>query len=337
MDHHYLVREIILKYHRGETLTDEEQKILDGVMANLPSDKVWERVRSHVEGKREGQVIRPWYIRWPMVTAGAAAAAAVIMLVSVGLYRYQGHSGSPSGTLAIQRVWRTVAPGHYHRELAGPEGITVVDSASGGQADPYPVTLPDGSKVTLSYGSSIRYAQTFAERKVSMSGQVFFDVAKDERPFMVESGNTTVQVLGTRFNWMHYPGVPDEITLLDGKVRLSRGNFGQELTRAERAVIHEGNPIRVKVERMEGPEKTVAWMHTHSIVFDSDDLYQVIQRMAQYYQVGFHVVKELQNGRPVSGILDLERPLAENLAPIAYMLKEYAHVEETNGMIEVTN
>ena len=70
MNHHYLVLEIVLKYHRGEPLTAEEQAILDAELANLPSDKVWDRVRAHIETTgevrettREVRVIRPWYTR----------------------------------------------------------------------------------------------------------------------------------------------------------------------------------------------------------------------------------------------------------------------------------
>jgi ferric-dicitrate binding protein FerR (iron transport regulator) len=306
-----LVRKhIVEKYHRGEPLTAEEQKILDVELARLPADKVWERIRSQIESRRKTVVIWPWFVRWPAITAGAAA---VVVLLAGGLNRFQVHSV------------RTVA-------------IIVVDSTFGGQSEPRRVSLPDGSAVTLSYGSSIRYAKAFEQRKVILAGQAYFDVVKREDPFIVESGQTTVQVLGTEFNWMHYPGVPGEITLLSGKIRLTRGNVDRELAPAERVVIREGNPVRVKVEKMERPEDVVAWMRARpAIVFDSMDLYAVIQRMAQYYQVGFHVDAGLQSGRPVNGILDLQRSLEQNLAPIKEMLKEYAHVDVTNGVIEVTN
>jgi ferric-dicitrate binding protein FerR (iron transport regulator) len=329
MNHHYLVREIVLKYHRGEPLTAAEQAILDAELAHLPADKVWDRVRAHIETTREVRVIRPWYIRWPAITAGAAA---LVILVAGGLYRYQGHAKNTVGTLAM----RTVAPGHYYQELQGPDGIEVIDSAAGRQSDPYPVTLPDGSRVTLSYGSSVRYVKAFEQRKVMLAGQAHFDVAKSSHPFTVESGKMTVQVLGTQFNWMHYPGVPDEITLLSGKIRLSRGNFQRELAPAERAVIKDGNPVLVNVQRMARPEEAVAWMSTRpTIKFDSTDFYIVIERMAQYYQVGYDVDSRLQNGRQVNYILDLRRSMEENLAPIREMLRADAKVEVRNGMIEV--
>jgi len=326
MDHHYLVREIILKYHRGEPLTAEEQALLDAEMAKLPADRIWERVRAHVEGGNRGK-IRTLNAKW------IAAASVVVLMISAGVYRYVGHK-----VTHYLMTWKVVAPGHFYQETEGPGGVEVLDSASGGQSAPYAVLLPDGSKVTLSYASSVRYKKDFDERKVTFSGQVNFDVAKDQRPFVVESGKTRVQVLATHFNWMHYPGIPDEITLLDGKVLLSRGGLQRELAPAERVVIHEGSPVRVQVRKLVRPEETVAWMRARpAVVFDSTELYVVVRRMAQYYNRDFRVDVALQSGKPVSGILELERPLADNLAPINDMLKEYdAHAEDKDGVIAVS-
>src|SRR5580704_16027213 len=102
------LREIILKNHLGEPLTEEEQAILDAETAglSLSSAKVWDHVRSHMERKQEPVVVRPWYIRWPAVTAAVAAS---VLAVAVGVYRYIVPADGPAGALAkVQRVWRTV-------------------------------------------------------------------------------------------------------------------------------------------------------------------------------------------------------------------------------------
>jgi hypothetical protein len=58
------IREIILKYHRGETLTADEQATLEVEMAQLPADEVWERIRNTIEERRNVMANRPWYVRW---------------------------------------------------------------------------------------------------------------------------------------------------------------------------------------------------------------------------------------------------------------------------------
>ena len=128
MNQHSRLHEIILKYHRGEPLTEEEQAILDVEKASLPSERVWERVLSHVEARREKGKVRPLY----RVLSGAAAVVALV-LIGGGIYLYLGHD-SDRKLAAVQRVWKTVAPGHFYQELEGPEGIEVVDSASNGQS-----------------------------------------------------------------------------------------------------------------------------------------------------------------------------------------------------------
>ena len=62
--------------------------------------------------------------------------------------------------------------------------------------------LPDGSRAELNGGASLTYTRAFGEaaRRVRLEGEAFFDVTRDERPFVVQTFNADVVVLGTRFN-----------------------------------------------------------------------------------------------------------------------------------------
>lgn len=64
------------------------------------------------------------------------------------------------------------------------------------------VVLPDGSDVILNSASSLEYRRRMwgAERKVRLEGEAFFEVAPGERPFVIETFNAELRVLGTRFN-----------------------------------------------------------------------------------------------------------------------------------------
>lgn len=64
------------------------------------------------------------------------------------------------------------------------------------------VLMSDNSIATLSPGSTISFPKSFAsgERKVILTGEAFFDVAKNpERPFLVFTNETVTKVLGTSF------------------------------------------------------------------------------------------------------------------------------------------
>ena len=91
--------------------------------------------------------------------------------------------------------------------------------------DKLAVMLPDSSEVWLNAGSSILYPETFAKdkRQVILNGEAYFSVKKDTAsPFIVETSQLSVKVLGTRFNVKAYPN--DEkitTTLTSGKVEVS--------------------------------------------------------------------------------------------------------------------
>ena len=86
----------------------------------------------------------------------------------------------------------------------------------------YALQLADGTRVWLNAESTLRYPVTFSgeERRVEMTGEVYFEVTKDERhPFIVSVNDVEIEVLGTAFNIAAY----DEkvvTTLVDGRVKI---------------------------------------------------------------------------------------------------------------------
>ncbi|WP_067146402.1 FecR family protein [Pseudotamlana agarivorans] len=85
--------------------------------------------------------------------------------------------------------------------------------------------LSDGSIVQLNSGTKIKYPNQFLEgmeRKVFITGEAFFDVAKDDKaPFIVNIDDLDVKVLGTKFNVNAYPEeLKKEVVLVEGLVDL---------------------------------------------------------------------------------------------------------------------
>lgn len=83
-------------------------------------------------------------------------------------------------------------------------------------------TLPDGSKITLNKGSKLTFSNKFMkkERKVILEGEAYFEVEKNtEKKFIVQVGNSQVEVLGTKFN-INAREVDERIvtTLIEGTV-----------------------------------------------------------------------------------------------------------------------
>ena len=83
--------------------------------------------------------------------------------------------------------------------------------------------LPDGSRVYLNAGSSIRFPDRFdaTARDLQLDGEAFFEVVEDkEKPFVVASGGIKTRVLGTSFNIRAYQGQDIEVTVATGKVQV---------------------------------------------------------------------------------------------------------------------
>ncbi len=93
----------------------------------------------------------------------------------------------------------------------------------------FQLTLPDGTKVWLNAASSIRYPTAFSdtERKVEITGEAYFEVAKNSKmPFRVNVNNRAeIEVLGTNFNVNAYENETTlNTTLLQGSIRVLAGN-----------------------------------------------------------------------------------------------------------------
>lgn len=88
-----------------------------------------------------------------------------------------------------------------------------------------PLTLPDGSEVTLNSGSVIRLADNFngTSRELTLEGEAYFDVAHDAgKPFIIHTATMDVKVLGTRFNVKAYSGDREsETSLISGSVEIT--------------------------------------------------------------------------------------------------------------------
>lgn len=95
-------------------------------------------------------------------------------------------------------------------------------------ADIREVKLPDSSLVKLSPGSAIRVSPAFniKEREVQLSGQAFFDIAKNaQKPFYVFANEVTTRVLGTSFTVTAYPDDREvTVAVKSGKVSVYTGN-----------------------------------------------------------------------------------------------------------------
>ncbi|MFN0256775.1 FecR family protein [Pedobacter ureilyticus] len=155
----------------------------------------------------------------------------------------------------------------------------------GGQ---YRVVLSDGTKVWLNAASSISYPSSFdgaKERRVSVTGEVYFEVAKDRaKPFVVASRGQSIRVLGTHFNVNAYGDYgTTATTLLEGSVSVSLvdNDGGAKILKPMQQLI-AGNGRTVI--RTADVELAMAWKNG---VFEFKDasLKSILNEVARWYDL----------------------------------------------------
>lgn len=149
------------------------------------------------------------------------------------------------------------------------------------------IQLPDGSKAWLNAASSITYPTAFigAERSVQITGEVYFEIAKDaKKPFKVKlNDKTEVEVLGTSFNVKAYSNEPTiNTTLLEGAVRVKSHNNLQLLTPGQQTRIKpDGNISLIKKADI---EKIMAWKNG-LFNFENAQLAEVMKQLERWYDI----------------------------------------------------
>lgn len=154
----------------------------------------------------------------------------------------------------------------------------------------YQLQLADGSKVWLNAASSIRFPTAFTgnERKVEITGEAYFEVAKNpSRPFKVlvasPAGGMEVEVLGTHFNINAYDDeAAVKTTLAEGKVKVTTGRSLVMLQPSQQAVLNKENQ---QLKAMQANlEKELAW-RMGMFEFQDDDLLAVMRQLSRWYDV----------------------------------------------------
>ena len=126
-----------------------------------------------------------------------AGVAASVLLPFVGIGVYQAFTGTPESI-----VWtETRVPFGQQQKLC----------------------LSDGTILYLNSGSRITYPTSFGDkgiREIFVSGEIYAEVESDpDRPFIINSGDVGVRVLGTKFNLKAYENSECvELFLMEGAV-----------------------------------------------------------------------------------------------------------------------
>lgn len=190
---------------------------------------------------------------------------------------------SISKTAEGQVIYQARAGAHGKLEY------NTLETANGQQTQ---IILPDHSKVYLNAASSIKFPSSFAsmrERKIELSGEAYFEIAKDSKhPFIVKTALQQVVVLGTHFNINSYANESRlKTTLLEGSVQVMYGQFEVTLKPGQQSALKIQSETLtetdMKVTQVDTDE-VMAWKNGY-FRFDEEPLESVMRKVARWYNV----------------------------------------------------
>jgi len=266
---------------------------------------------------------------WSRISVVAAAVAAIavgIYFFNANTAKPKDYSHLMTNDIAPGKIGATLtlANGKQIRlsdvgsgEIAQESGISITKTADGqivyeikenkaeagklntlstARGETYLLTLPDQSKVWLNAASSLTFNSGLVSdgfRSVKLTGEAYFEVAKDSlHPFIVESGNQRIEVLGTHFNVNAYD---DEkvfrTTLLEGSVKVTENDQSKFLKPGQQAANANGNVKLSKVDT----ELAVAWK-SNNFTFDRLDIREIMRSLARWYNVEVIFEGEIPKG-----------------------------------------
>jgi transmembrane sensor len=151
---------------------------------------------------------------------------------------------------------------------------------------PISLLLSDGSNVWINVGSSLTYPTAFTskERKVQITGEAYFEVAKNTiMPFKVEVGKMEVKVLGTHFNITAYDDEPTiKTTLLEGSVRVTNENEDALLKPGQEAILdHQKQNFKIVEANI---KEVIAWKNG-LFEFNNAGIESIMRQISRWYGI----------------------------------------------------
>lgn len=187
------------------------------------------------------------------------------------LAQYSWGGGAVAACFAIF-MW-TLMPVNEQPPISSSDFVAVQQFTSGKAQQ---VNLSDGTQVAMNVNTQLEFSENSHARKATLAnGEAYFSVHRDEsRPFTIDTGNATIEVLGTAFN------VDKTLreTLVDvfhGKVSVTSldGTQHVELVKGQRARVSDST-IQVLQFNASQPDWQQGWLDLDNVSIN-DALFQL--------------------------------------------------------------
>lgn len=199
----------------------------------------------------------------------------------------------------------------------------------------YKVTLSDGTEVWLNSATTLRFPFKFTReaREITLDGEAFLKVAQNaDKPFIVHTPNSTIQVLGTEFNINTYDSGMVRVALVQGAVQVKAEKKAVTIKRGEEA-IYSTQQKKITVGKFDVDE-VLSWREGIHY-FHNASLEEIVEVFPRWYGVAIVIDnKQLSNNR-FTGILNRNDPLESFLNTLKATTAVNAYYFDKAGMLHL--
>ena len=176
------------------------------------------------------------------------------------------------------------------------------------------LTLEDGTKVWLNAGSRMEFPTKFkgGKREVTLQGEGYFEVAHNQKvPFLVNTGEISIKVLGTKFDISAYKSDKKiETILLEGSVSIREQSAlsflkKESVLKPNQRASYSRNDGSIIVQDEPNVAFAIAWTEGW-FKFHRQSIDEVFDKLHRYYNVEFEYNSEFPKEDLISGKLYLK-------------------------------
>jgi transmembrane sensor len=177
-----------------------------------------------------------------------------------------------------------------------------------------PISLPDGSELELNLNTRLSFSNYSDQRRANLEqGEAYFEVKHDpQQPFVVQAGDSSVTVTGTRFNVLRYrDNVVVTVTEGSVRVRTSPQSGDSNITSGMQASYRQGDPL--PHTRSVDTSKALAW-RAGKLILDDLSLAQALPLINRYLDTPLELadgaaanlrIGGIYNTHELAGIIDI--------------------------------
>ena len=311
---------ILLKYLQGKTSEEENQQLLQWTQRSIENKKqflaekdIWDTYAYQTDSKKYDTTSELQILKnslnlnnvQPAILFANILKIAAMLLIAFGLgwaSQYISFNRNQSPEITIQEIF--VPKGQVNQ-----------------------VFLSDGTRIWINSETYLSAPSVFnsKERVVKLSGEAYFEVAKDKnRPFKVEINGQKIEVVGTTFNVRAYNNSNEiETTLQSGQIRLQTGSRTTILKPGEQSV-YDIRTDKLMIEKVD-PLTFSSWKDGR-YEFHNKDLNEVFKVIERWYDVEISADASYFNGMHFSGVIKRNKDakhfldLLNHSVPIKYTI-----------------